>query len=66
MSKHIDIDEYDDDELEVVAMRQRAFRCDDETWDAAVRIASERGDVVSELLRATLRRYVKRHSELTS
>lgn len=58
--------EYDDDELVPAAMKPRAIRVDDETWDDAIRIARERGDNVSELVRAALRRYVKRHSELTS
>lgn len=47
---------------ELTAMRLRAFRCDDPTWLDAQRIAAERGDNVSRLLRDTLNRYVKRHS----
>lgn len=50
------------DEVPFTPMKQRALRAGDE-WDDAMRIAEERGDNVSEMLRATLRRYVKRHSD---
>lgn len=50
------------DDEKPAPMRQRAIRVDDETWDDAMRIAAERGDNVSELVRAGLRRYVKRHT----
>ena len=39
----------------------RAFRIDDELWLEAVRIASARGESVSEILRDALKRYVKKH-----
>ena len=39
----------------------RAFRIDDELWLEAVRIAGERGETVSEILRVALKRYVKEH-----
>jgi hypothetical protein len=42
-------------------MKLRTLRSGDE-WDEAMRIAAERGDSVPAMLRATLRRYVKRHS----
>lgn len=50
------------DEEQSVVMKAKSFRCEDELWDDAMRIATERGDNVSAMLRATLRRYVKRHS----
>ena len=39
----------------------RNLRVDDELWTAAQEIAAERGESVSDVLRAALRRYVKRH-----
>lgn len=44
------------------SLRGRSVRVDDELWDEAMRVAAERGDNVSELVRAGLRRYVQRHS----
>lgn len=46
---------------ESTAMKGRLVRVDDELWDDFKRVAAERGDVPSELLRAAMRRYVKRH-----
>lgn len=38
----------------------RSFRVDPELWDAAVKLAKQRGETVGEILREALRRYVKR------
>ena len=40
----------------------RTIRVEDELWDAAVAVAKERGESVSEILRAALKRYVKKNS----
>jgi hypothetical protein len=42
-------------------MKLRTLRSGSE-WDDAMRIAAERGDSVPDMLRATLKRYVKRHA----
>lgn len=39
----------------------RNLRVPDDLWDAAQAIAAERGESVSDVLRAALTRYVKRH-----
>jgi hypothetical protein len=39
----------------------RAVRVEDELWFAAMVIAIERGDNLSEVMRDALRRYVKRY-----
>lgn len=39
----------------------RAFRCEDETWEKAVAIAAARGETVTAVLVARLERYVKAH-----
>lgn len=36
----------------------RAVRVEDELWDAALAIAAERGENLSDVMRAALRRYV--------
>ena len=41
-------------------MRARAVRVEDELWDAAMRKAEERNEVLSEEIRAFLKRYVAR------
>lgn len=38
----------------------RSFRIDDELWLEAVRVAAERGETVSDVIREALTRYVKR------
>lgn len=43
-----------------MAERPRAFRVSDELWLAAVALAKERGESLSEVIREALRRYVKR------
>lgn len=43
-------------------MRNRVLRCDDELWDEAQRIAAERGEKLSAVIRFALRRYVKQHA----
>ena len=40
--------------------KARAVRVEDELWDAAMRKAEERGDVLSEVIREALKRYVAR------
>ena len=40
----------------------RTVRVPDELWDEAQEIAAERGESLSEVIRAALERYVKRHS----
>ena len=40
----------------------RTLRVPDDLWDAAKGIAAERGESLSDVLRAALARYVKRHS----
>lgn len=42
--------------------RLRAIRVPDELWEPAVQLTAERGESVSEVVRAALARYVKRHS----
>lgn len=42
----------------------RNVRVDDATWLAAARIAAARGETVSDVVRAALARYVKRHRDL--
>lgn len=49
---------------ESVPMRQRAIRCDDETWDEARLITALRDETISEVVRVALRRYNKRHRHL--
>lgn len=39
----------------------RSLRIDDELWQAAQETARERGEDVSAVVRASLRRYVARH-----
>lgn len=39
----------------------RNVRVDDELWNEALRIAAERGETVAEVIRAALRRYVKKN-----
>jgi len=39
--------------------KARAVRVEDDLWDAAMRKAEERGDVLSEVIRAFLKRYVR-------
>lgn len=39
----------------------RAVRVEDELWDAALAIAAERGEALSDVMRDALRRYVKRY-----
>ena len=39
---------------------RRSIRVEDDLWDAAMRKAEERGDVLSEEIRAFLKRYVAR------
>jgi antitoxin component of RelBE/YafQ-DinJ toxin-antitoxin module len=38
----------------------RSFRIDDELWLEAVKVAAERGETVSDVIREALTRYVKR------
>lgn len=38
--------------------KPRSIRVEDELWDAALRRAEERGDVLSEVIREALKRYV--------
>jgi len=40
--------------------KPRAVRVEDELWDAAMRKAEERNEVLSEEIRAFLKRYVAR------
>ena len=40
--------------------KARAVRVEDELWDAAKDKADERGETLSEVIRAALERYVKR------
>jgi hypothetical protein len=39
--------------------KPRHFRCEDELWDAAKAKADERSDVLSEVIREALKRYVR-------
>lgn len=39
--------------------KPRAVRVEDDLWDAAKRAAEERGDVLSEVIREALKRYVR-------
>lgn len=41
-------------------MRNRVIRTPDALWEAARRKADERGDVLAEVIRQALERYVKR------
>lgn len=50
----------DDDEPRKMSLH--AFRIHDDEWADAVRIAAERGDNLSEILRNSVTRYRKRHS----
>lgn len=43
-------------------MKGRLVRVDDDLWQDAQRVAAQRDENVSEVVRAALRRYVKRHS----
>lgn len=43
-------------------VRLRPVRIDDELWEAVKKVAADRGEPVSEVIRACLRRYVQRHS----
>lgn len=45
-------------------MRHRNFRLDDETWDAASRIAELRNERISDVMRTLVRGYVRRHKRL--
>lgn len=38
--------------------KPRAVRVEDELWDAAMRKAEERGEILSEVIREALKRYV--------
>ena len=40
-------------------MKAKSVRCPDALWDAAQEKADERGEVLSEVIRAALERYVK-------
>ena len=42
------------------ARKNRTVKVEDDLWDAAIRKAGERGDVLSEEIRAFLKRYVAR------
>ena len=42
------------------ARKNRTVKVEDDLWDAAMRKAEERGDVLSEVIREALKRYVKR------
>ena len=42
------------------ARKNRTVKVEDELWDAAMRKAEERGEVLSEEIRAFLKRYVAR------
>ena len=39
--------------------RPKSIRCEDDLWDAALKKADERGEVLSEEIRAFLKRYVE-------
>lgn len=39
----------------------RNVRVDDELWNESLRIAAERGETVAEIIRAALKRYVKKN-----
>lgn len=39
----------------------RALRVEDELWEAAKAVAAERGESLSDVMRAALERYVKRY-----
>jgi hypothetical protein len=39
----------------------RAFRSPDETWEAAIAIASARGETATSVLNGALERYVRKH-----
>ena len=39
--------------------RPRSVKVEDDLWDAAMRKAEERGDVLSEVIREMLKRYVR-------
>ena len=41
------------------ARKNRTVKVEDDLWDAAMRKAEERGDVLSEVIRAALKRYVR-------
>lgn len=41
----------------------RTIRVDDETWEAAQRIAADRGEDLSGVMRRALERYVRRYSK---
>ena len=40
--------------------RPKSIRCEDDLWEAALKKADERGEVLSEEIRAFLKRYVAR------
>jgi predicted transcriptional regulator len=44
-------------------MRRRAFQVHDDLWDRALAIAHRRGETLSQVIRAALVRYVKRHEK---
>ena len=41
------------------ARKNRTVKVEDDLWDAAMRKAEERGDVLSEVIREMLKRYVR-------
>lgn len=43
-----------------------SFRVDDELWEAAKAAAEANGEALSDVLRAALQRYVRRHSGTSS
>jgi hypothetical protein len=46
-------------------MRRRAFHTTDDLWDRALAVAHRRGETLSQVIRAALVRYVKRHEKDT-
>lgn len=40
----------------------RNVRVPDDVWEAAAKIAADRGESMSEVIRASLRRYITRHT----
>lgn len=48
----------------VPPMKHRNFRLDDETWEAASRIAELRKERISDVMRTLVRGYVRRHRRL--
>jgi hypothetical protein len=41
------------------AMRPKSFKCDDETWKAAIDAAAAKGENLPDVIRAFLKRYAK-------